>query len=266
MNVRDYNRAAWNRQVEQRNQWTVPVSTPAIHAARQGQWEIFLTPTKPVPRAWFPDLKALDVLCLASGGGQQDPILVAAGANVTVLDNSPRQLAQDRLVAEREGLALTTVEGDMADLSTFADESFDLIVHPVSNVFVPDVRPVWREAFRVLRGGGVLMAGFMNPAVYIFDLDLAEKDVLEVKYSLPYSDVTSPSEEERRRILESGRPLEFSHTLEDQIGGQIEAGFLLAGFYEDIFEQGTDALSKHMPTFIVTRAIKPQASDQRIMF
>lgn len=263
MNIRDYNRAAWNRQVEQRNQWTVPVSTPAITAARKGQWEIFLTPTKPVPRAWFPDLENLDVLCLASGGGQQGPILAAAGANVTVLDNSPKQLAQDRLVAERDGLSLTTVEGDMADLSMFADESFDLIVHPVSNVFVPDVRPVWREAFRVLRHGGVLMAGFMNPAMYIFDLDRAEEGVLAVKYALPYSDVTSPSEEERQRILESGRPLEFSHTLEDQIGGQLEAGFRLTGLYEDVFEKGTDALSKHMPTFIATRGVKPLPLSQQ---
>ena len=257
MKVREYNRAAWNREVERRNKWTVPVSTPAITAALKGQWEIFLTPTKPVPRAWFPDLENLNVLCLASGGGQQGPILAAAGANVTVLDNSPRQLAQDRLVAERDGLALTTVEGDMADLSMFADESFDLIVHPVSNVFVPDVRPVWQEAFRVLRGGGVLMAGFMNPAFYIFDFDLAEKGILEVKYALPYSDVTSPSEEERRSILESGQPLEFSHTLEDQIGGQIEAGFRLTGLYEDVFEKGTDALSNYMSTFIATRATKP---------
>ena len=81
------------------------------------------------------------MLCLASGGGQQGPILAAAGANVTVFDNSPRQLAQDRLVADREGLAIETVLGDMADLSAFPDARFDLIVHPVSNVFVPDVRP-----------------------------------------------------------------------------------------------------------------------------
>lgn len=144
MNVREHNRVAWNRQVEQGNRWTIPVSGAEIAAARHGQWEILLTPSRPVPRAWFPDLEGLDVLCLASGGGQQAPILAAAGARVTVLDNSPRQLAQDRMVAERESLALTTVEGDMSDLSAFPGERFALIVHPVSNVFVPDVRPVWR--------------------------------------------------------------------------------------------------------------------------
>ncbi|MCJ7532099.1 MAG: class I SAM-dependent methyltransferase [Anaerolineales bacterium] len=158
----------------QGNVWTVPVSSQVIAAARQGQWQIVLTPTKPVPRSWFPELTGLDTLCLASGGGQQGPLLAAAGARVTVLDNSPRQLAQDRFVAERDRLTITTVEGDMRDLSMFPDQSFGLVVHPVSNLFVPDVRPVWREAFRVLRHGGVLLAGFNNPVLYIFDADKAE--------------------------------------------------------------------------------------------
>ncbi len=103
-----------------------------------------LTETKPVPRAWFPEMRGAEVLCLASGGGQQAPVFAAAGAKVTVLDNSPEQLAQDRLVAEREALDLRTVQGDMSGpLVCFADESFDLVFHPVSNLFVPEVRPVW---------------------------------------------------------------------------------------------------------------------------
>ena len=259
MDVRAYNRMAWNKEVERGNQWTVPVSREAIAAAAQGQWEIILTPTKPVPREWFPDLKGCDVLCLASGGGQQGPILAAAGANVTVLDNSPRQLEQDRFVAERDSLAIATVEGDMADLATFPDQSFDLIVHPVSNVFVPDVRPVWAEAFRVLRHGGVLQAGFSNPAIYLFDYDLADSTrILQVRYALPYSDLTSLSEEERERYIDKGFPLEFSHTLEDQIGGQLNVGFVITGFYEDSYgEEENDVVANYMPTFIVTRAIKP---------
>ena len=163
MDVVAYNRQAWNQQVEQGNPWTVPFSAEVIAEARQGRWAIVLTPTIPVPRSWFPDpLSGRDVLCLASGGGQQGPILAAAGAQVTVFDNSPAQLARDREVAEREGLAIRTVQGDMADLSAFAAESFDLIFHPVSNLFAPDVRPVWRECYRVLRLGGALLAGFAN--------------------------------------------------------------------------------------------------------
>src|SRR5918995_5495863 len=234
MDVRAYNREAWDREVERGNEWTVPVGEEVIETAQRGRWEVVLTNTKPVPRAWFPDLEGADVLCLASGGGQQAPIFAAAGANVTVLDNSPKQLAQDRSVAERESLDLTTVQGDMRDLSAFADESFDLVFHPVSNLFVPEVRPVWREAFRVLRRGGTVLAGFLNPTVYIFDLDLADTTgELQVKCELPYAATTSLGEEELKRQLDRGDTLEFSHTLEDQIGGQTEAGFLVSGLYED---------------------------------
>ena len=255
MGVRDYNREAWDREVERGNEWTVPVGPDVIEAARQGRWEILLTETKPVPKDWFPDLQGADVLCLASGGGQQAPVLAAAGANVTVLDNSPGQLAQDRLVAEREGLDLRTVEGDMADLSLFADESFHLVFHPVSNLFAPEVRPVWVEAFRVLRRGGYLLAGFLNPAVYIFDLELVDScGELRVRYALPYADATSKSEEDVARQIERGEPLEFSHTLEDQIGGQIEAGFAIVGFYED--RHRDDPIAARMPTYIATRANK----------
>ena len=259
MDIRSYNRIAWDREVERGNQWTIPVSEEIIARARQGQWEILLTPSKPVPREWFPELAGLDVLCLASGGGQQGPVLAAVGARVTVLDNSPRQLAQDRLVAKRRSLIIKTVEGDMADLATFSGASFDLVVHPVANVFVPDVRPVWAEAFRVLRHGGVLLSGFNNPAYYLFDYQFAEgTGILQVKHKLPYSDETSLTEAERQQVIDEGRPLEFSHTLADQIGGQLNAGFLISGFYEDAFpEAEDDLLSAYMPTFIATRANKP---------
>lgn len=136
----------------------------------------------------------------------------------------------------------------MANLDMFADEIFDLIVHPVSNCFVPGVMPVWREAFRVLRRGGCLLAGFANPAMYIFDLERAERTGrLEVKHPLPYSDNARPA----------GEPMEFSHTLEEQIGGQIAAGFAITGMYEDGDRAGDgNALAKYMPIFIATRAQK----------
>ncbi|HKC66355.1 MAG TPA: class I SAM-dependent methyltransferase [Pyrinomonadaceae bacterium] len=255
MDIRDYNRAAWDKEVERGNVWTVPVSAEVIAAARGGQWEVLLTETKPVPRDWFPELNGIEVLCLASGGGQQAPILAAAGARVTVLDNSPKQLEQDSKVAERDALNLVTIVGDMTDLSVFDDESFDLIFHPCSNLFVPDVRPIWREAFRVLRRGSALLAGFLNPVLFIFDNRLAEKGVLQVRHTLPYSDLQSLSKEECRQFIEKGEPLEFGHTLEDQIGGQTDAGFVITGFYED--HHRNHAAAKFTPTYIATRAIKP---------
>jgi len=193
-------------------------------------------------------------LCLASGGGQQGPILAAAGARVTVFDNSPKQLAQDRWVAQRDGLKITTVQGDMADLTIFNDASFDLIVHPPSNCFVPDVRPVWREAYRVLRRGGRLLAGFLNPIEFAFDDKLFDAGVFEVRHALPYSDLNYLTELERQQ-LDSTDMLEFSHTLEDQIGGQLEAGFVLTGFYEAY--RANHPVAKYLPSYIATRALKP---------
>jgi SAM-dependent methyltransferase len=259
MDVRSHNRKAWDRLVEDADQWTQPVDSDAVSEARDGKLTVVLTPTKPVPPDWFPVLSEMPTLCLASGGGQQAPLLAAAGANVTVLDNSPRQLEQDRLVAQREGLNLETVEGDMADLSRFSDDTFGLVFHPCSNVFAEDVIPVWRECHRVLQPGGVLLAGFTNAVRYIFDDERKENGNLEVRYPLPYSDLDYLDEPHLRSMVDVGLPLEFGHTLEDQIGGQLRAGLLLTGFYEDRYtDVDKDPLSKYMASFIATRAIKPR--------
>ncbi len=257
LDPRLYNREAWNRLVDSgENPWTLPVEAETIARARLGDFSVLLTENLPVPRDWFPPLPGLELLALACGGGQQGPIFAAAGANVTVFDNSPRQLDRDREVAAREGLTnLRTVEGDARNLSQFADESFDFIFHPVSNLFIPEIRPIWREAFRVLRSGGSLLAGFMNPIFYIFDLDKAEQPEaqLEVQYKLPYADLDHP--EICQRLMEKGWPLEYSHSLTDQLAGQMEAGFHLVGLYEDR-HQGT-LISAYTPTYLATRALKP---------
>lgn len=249
-----FNKKAWDNEVESGNPWTIPVTHEEIRSASAGHFKILLTPSKPVPASWFPTLKNCKVLCLASGGGQQGPLLAAAGGQVTVFDNSPRQLAQDKLVAERENLDIKLVEGDMADLSVFEDDCFDFIVHPVSNCFVPDILPVWKEAYRVLAPGGSMIAGFVNPIEYSFDDDLAEQGIYQVKYKLPYSDLTSIGAQERREKYKDD-PLEFGHSLDDQIGGQLDAGFHLIGFYEDYWDG--EQIKEYMPTFISTRALKP---------
>jgi SAM-dependent methyltransferase len=252
-----YNRWAWDRQVEKGNPWTRPVSPEVIAKARAGEWSVVLIGHQPVDRSWFPsDLTGCEVLCLASGGGQQGPIFAAAGARVTVFDNSPRQLAQDEMVAQREGLTLRTVLGDARDLSVFADASFDLVFHPVANVFIPEIRPVWRECYRVLRPGGTLLAGFMNPDVFIFDFGpLEERGELVVRHRLPYSDLTHLEPDERERRWGTDAPLEFSHTLTDQIGGQVDAGFVITGFAEAPHHR--NATAGWLPAYYATRAVKP---------
>jgi len=249
-----HNRAAWDREVDHGNEWTQPVGADVIARARAGDWSVVLIGYQPVPRDWFPaKLAGTAVLCLASGGGQQGPVLAAAGAAVTVFDNSPRQLGRDEEVAAREGLAIRTVLGDMRDLGAFPDASFEVVFNPVSNVFCPELAPVWRESLRVLRPGGVLLAGFMNPDVFIFDEAALEGEKLVVRHPLPFSSLDLP-EAERRRYYGDG-PVEFSHSLTEQIGGQLAAGFTLTHLVEA--PHHADPTARYMPGYIATRAVRP---------
>lgn len=254
MDVLRHNRDAWDREVAHQNPWTLPATPAEVAAAREGRLLVKLTNTRHVPRDWFPaDLHGVRILALASGGGQQAPLLAAAGAAVTVLDASPRQLDHDRAVARREGLQLRIEEGDMADLTRFPDASFDLVLNPASTLFIPDVRPVWREAHRVLVPGGTLLAGLLNPATYLFDREAEADGVLLAKHALPYRDTDLPKKERER--LYGDAPLEFSHTLETLLGGQLDAGFHLVALYEDRYGDGSP-LDRLMPALLATRAVK----------
>jgi len=208
LDIRKYNEEAWDKKVDEKSPWTMPVDSESVEKARNGQWSLILTPVKPVPESWFPgypDLTGCNLLGLASGGGQQGPILAAAGATVTVFDNSPAQLAQDRFVADRDNLQLSTIIGDMTDLSCFDNAVFDLIFHPVSNCFIADPEPVWREAFRVLKPGGSLLSGIMNPDYYVFDFQKAEENgLLEARHPLPYSDLSHLTKQELSAQLKVG--------------------------------------------------------------
>jgi SAM-dependent methyltransferase len=254
MDVIEHNRLAWNRESAAGGPWSIPVDAATIARARQDDWSLILTPTVPVPRDWFGVLAGADVLGLASAGGQQMPVLAAAGARVTSFDLSEEQLARDREVAEREDLPLRCVRGNMQDLSVFEPESFDLLFHPVSNLFVPELAPVWAECARVLRPGGRLLAGFCNPAWFQCEED-ATLPVL--RYRPPYREPDSLDGEARAAWLASGEQAIFAHALADQIGGQLAVGLHVAGFFEDAWPGVDWPLSGWVPAAYATLAVRP---------
>lgn len=230
-------------------EWGVPITHEAYLRAQAGEWSVLLSPTKPVPQAWFPCLKDCRVLGLASGGGQQMPVFASLGARCTVLDYSEHQLESERLVAAREGYGIEIVRADMTKPLPFPDGSFDMIFHPVSNCYIKEVEPVWRECFRVLRPGGVLLAGLDNGINFIVG-----EDEKTIENKLPFDPLSDKALYQKG--LQNDDGIQFSHTLEDQIGGQLRAGFVLTDVYEDTNGYG----SLHelgIPTFWATRAVRP---------
>jgi len=135
--------------------WGVPATKDECEKARNGQWRVLLTPDTAVPHEWFPPLKGKKLLGLASGGGQQMPIFSILGANCTIMDLSDKQLDSERIVAKREGYPINIVKADMTKNFPFDDESFDIIFHPVSNVYIEDVQHVWHECHRIWPCGGL---------------------------------------------------------------------------------------------------------------
>lgn len=257
VNYTDINAAAMNEWVAEGWEWGQPLSHADYVQAQQGNWQVVLTPQVPVPTSWFaPFLKNnhltdTDLLGLASGGAQQMPVFQALGANVTVLDYADSQLASEQKVAEREGYQINIVKADMSQRLPFADESFDLIFHPIANCYVEDVQHIWDECYRILRPGGVLLAGMDNGLNYLFDVD-DQTTELVVKHPLPYNPLQDP--ELMKQSIELDGSVQFSHSLEEQIGGQLKAGLTLTNLLED--RGPDDLLGKYVPQYLLTRAVK----------
>ena len=249
MDYQEVNAQTIDRWVKEGWEWGRAISHEAFEKAKKGEWDVLLTPTKPVPHEWLGDLRGKKVLGLASGGAQQMPVFAALGAQCTVLDYSPLQLESEKTVARREGYDIRVVRADMTKPLPFEDGEFDLIFHPVSNCYVREVKPIWRECFRVLRSGGYLLSGtdtFINHIV-----DDEEERIIN---SLPFDPVSNP--EQMRQLEESDAGVQFSHTLEEQINGQLEAGFTLRALYEDTNGEGR-LHELNIPAFIATLSLKP---------
>lgn len=229
-------------------EWGKPIDHQVYMKAAAGEWDVYLSPTKPVPHAWFCDFNGAKILGLASGGGQQMPIFSALGAECTVLDYSQEQLNSERLVADREGYTINIVRGDMTKPFPFDDESFDLIFHPVSNCYIKDVQHVWTECARILKKGGILLAGLDNGMNFLWD-----ESESKMIFKLPFDPTID--EQLMKVSMENNWGVQFSHTIEEQIDGQLRAGFTLTNVFQDT--NGVGNLHEHgVAAFWCTRAVK----------
>lgn len=248
----DINAATIDRWVAEGWLWGQPVSHEEYLRAKGGDWQLVLTPTKPVPTTWYPPLEGADVLGLAAGGGQQMPILAAAGASCTVLDYASAQVESERAVAAREGYDITVCQADMTKPLPFDDSSFDLVINPVSLCYVREVEPIWREVCRVLRPGGVLLAGLDTGINFVVD-DEEERIVR----GLPFDPIADPAL--MTMLEEEDGGVQFSHTTGELLGSMLRAGLVIDDLYDDVNEEGR--LGRlGIPSFLAVRAHKGGAA------
>ena len=246
--VAEINAQTIGRWIDEGWEWGMPIDHETYARACAGNWEVKLTPTKTVPRAWFGELAGVRVLGLAAGGGQQCPIFAAAGAQVTVLDCTPAQLESERSVAQREGYGIEIVDADMTETLPFPDGSFDLAFNPVSLCYVREVEPIWREVARVLVPGGILLTGFDTIVNFIVD-----EDEREIVWDMPFDPLENPAQ--RAFLEEDDSGLQFGHTLDEMLGGLLRAGFSIEDLYEDTNGEGR-LHEMRIPTYLAVRAVK----------
>jgi len=221
----DHNRRAWDRLAAE----GVPLARPATDEAF-GDPRGWLGSAGSAARPWLPArLDGLEVLCLAAGGGKHGPLYAAAGARVTVLDVSPAMLALDRAVARERRIDLEIIEGSMDDLAMLATARFDLVIHPVSTCYLPDVSVVFREVSRVTRANGLYVSQHKSPASLqagIVPNDRGRYELEHPQQSGMLLPAMPPS-----RLREAGT-YEYVHSLSSLLGGICQAGFTI----EDVAE------------------------------
>ncbi len=83
---------------------------------------------------------------------------------------------------------------------------------------------------------------------------LVNDDETVIANTMPFNPLVN--EEQRKQLEADDSGMQFSHTLEELLGGQLKAGFRLTDLYGDTNGQGR-LHEMNIETFVATRAIKP---------
>ncbi|MDA0817298.1 MAG: class I SAM-dependent methyltransferase [Planctomycetota bacterium] len=228
-----HNARAWDRLAESKAALAQPAADAAFSDPRRwlgaGGW----LAGEGQGRSWLPSrLDGLEVLCLAAGGGKHGPLYAAAGARVTVLDSSPAMLALDRQVAAERRIDYGIVQGSMDDLSMFAAGRFDLVIHPVSTCYLPEIGRVFQEVARVTRAGGLYVSQHKSPASLQSSLEPGPRGSYELRPPVAGAQAGRALPPEPPSRLREHGTQEFVHSLSSLLGGICMAGFVI----EDVCE------------------------------
>lgn len=242
------NRQAINRWCKKGWRASTPISENTFKLALKGNKKLKITPTKYIPEYWIENIAFKKVLGIAAGGAQQMPILAALKADCTVMDFSFEQIEKEKQFAQAHNYKIKTVIADMSEKLPFADESFNVIVNPISNHYIKNIQHLWNECYRVLKKDGILIASFDNGLNYMVD-----QSELMIVNKLPFDPLSDANLYDQ--MLKNDMGIQFSHTLQEQLQGQIKAGFQILDLYEDTNGQGR-LHALNINTFMATYAIK----------
>ena len=163
--------------------------------------------------------------CLAAGGGKQSALYAAAGARVTMVDISREMLRLDERVAQKERLPIEAVQTSMDDLSMLSTASFDLVIHPVSTCYLPNLGDTYREVARVTRPGGLYISQHKQPTS--LQTSLSTNSAGNYELQQPYYRRERLPGVPDTPLRESGT-WEYIHRWEVLLGWMCRAGFVIA--------------------------------------
>lgn len=221
-NYASANKEWWEKMVKDKCGFTKPwlnLDVKTLQKLAKGKLK---NPPEPLndiyPISVLSDVKGKNVLCLASGGGQQSAVFSLLGANVTVIDIAEGQLDGDKKAAKHYGYEIKTFQGDMSNLSMLKNNSFDIVYQAPSMTYIPDVKKVYSEVARILRSGGLYRVDAHNPQSVFFDESLW--DGKGYRISVPYA-VKEQQRSENENVLE------YRHYLDETFNGLIQSGFVI---------------------------------------
>ncbi|MFT5127616.1 MAG: SAM-dependent methyltransferase [Rhodothermales bacterium] len=247
--IKTYNKTAWDTRAKSGCRFSNTAPTSEYQKAAEAL----------AGNPWLPDnISGLAVLNLASGGGGQSGLLASLGASVTVVDISPVMLENDRRLAQEQGYDIRVIEASMDHLPMLQDAEFDLVIHPVSTCYLPNLQDVFEEVARVSKSGATYINHHKQPASM-----QTSADPVNGHYQLlePYA-FKGPLPPVTGKMHREDGTLEFLHSLQDLLGGLCKAGFYIDDFKEadhadpDAAPGSFGHRSAYVPPFMSIKAVR----------